>query len=310
MNTKKTFDITRLLTFEWISLAALVGLFFIIPAFSLFGVTAWWFYFIANHRDFLLNVLGDIGLGKRNYTRAISSYKQCARTTVARMKYVKKYVIIEIKHGSADKAEITLDKIIKARKPKWVKDNEKDLSYLRALIAWKKGEIDRSLDILNTIFKEEKSQEIYGTISYMKLIKGNYEESLEFSKQAHTVYPNDIISKSIFAISAYLNEDIELADELFEELVAHNLNIPDTFYYYAKYMISKGELKKAEVALRKGLKLLNTTIICSISKDQFGNLLDEVIDELDTLEDENDENDGFDDDNDGFDDEIATEEEN
>ena len=314
MGTEKKSFISKVFTFEWMSLLVATILAFKTWLGSML-VTVWWFYFLINHRDFLCNIMGDIQMGGKKYPNAINFYKQSARTTVARMKYIKKYVITEIKYGDAEKAEETIRKIERDRRPKWIKENEIDLAYLKALVAWKKGDIDSSLNILNEILAKGENEEIQGTLAYMYLIKGNMQESLEFSKQAYEKYPNNIIAKSIFTISAYLNNNTELASELFEELVNQNLNIPDTFYYYAKYMISKDEYSKAKVALKKGLLLEGRTIICSVSNDEFKDLLDEVNDHLEDINDDEDDDfdDGFDDNdnldgNDGFD-EIASEKE-
>lgn len=315
MGANKDSFVKKLFTFEWISIIIAVGLSFVHWSGSLL-VTAWWFYFLIHHRDFLLNVLGDIQMGGKKYPNAISYYKQCARTTIANIKYVKKYAIMEIKHGDPLKAEETINKIEKQRKPKWVKQNELDLKYLKALISWKKGDVDTSLNILTSILETVEDEEIYGTLSYMHLIKGDVVQALEFSRSAYEKYPNNIIVKSIFAISAYLNDNVELASELFEELVSHNLNIPDTFYHYAKYMISKDEYKKAELALKKGRILLSRTIITSVSDEEFLELLDMVRDHLEELEDDNDDfsddfdnkfDDNFDEENESNEfDEIAT----
>lgn len=284
----------KIMTVEWITFIFAIILSFR-SAFGYFLLTAWWFYFLIHHRDFLCNIMGDVSMGGRRYSNAINYYKQSAKTTIAKMKYVKKYIIMELRYGEPEKAEKTIQFIEKIRKEKWLKENDLDLRYLKALIDWKKDDIDSSLNRLNEILAIQENEEIYGTLSYMHLIKGNNEETLEFSRQAYEKYPNNIIIKSIFTIAAYLNNNIELSSELFEELMYGNSNIPDTFYYYAKYMISKNEYKKAQLALKKGLLLEGKTIICSIKRDEFIDLLDMVKDKIEELEEVEDKEDIFDD---------------
>lgn len=310
MSTKNTSILKKFFTFEWMSLIFAILLTVFAGAFGTIALTIWWFYFIVHHRDFLCNIMGEISMGSRRYSNSISFFKQSAKTTIADIKYIKKYVIVELKYGDAEKAEKTIEQIKKIRKDKWINENKLDLDYLLSLIYWKLDKIDKSLEILNEILQNEANEEIYGTLAYMKLIKGNYEDSLEFSKIAYQKYPKNIIAKSIFAISAYLTDNIDLAEELFDELLSNNLNIPDTFYYYAKHMVSKGDYEKAANSLKKGLILFNRTIICSVSKEDFLYLQDEVRDELDKIEDEKDMKDDFDDqfddeDYNGFD-EIAS----
>lgn len=274
----KKFDFKKLLTMDFILLGICLVIFAIHPYVGSLALWVYWFYLIVAYRDFLCGFMGQLGISNNHPNKAISWYKTAAKTTSAKVKYIRNYVYCEIKYGSVEDADRVLNKILEKRKThKPFKGQELiDLQMVRALLEWKKGDVDKAIEILEEVFKEDKSTTVYTTIAYMKTIKGDIDKSLEFSKEAYEKFEDDILVKSIYAINLYKNDQKEEAEVIFKELCNGVYNIPDNMYFYALILMEKGNKEEAIKMLNKGLRLLKETIITIVEPKDYTSLLESL----------------------------------
>lgn len=271
----KKFDFKKLLTLDYI----LAGICIVVFVFNqmIGGYLMWgyWTYLIIAHRDFLCGFMGQLGVSNNHPNKAISWYKTAAKTTNSKVKYIRNYVYCEIKYGSVEDADKNLNKIIKMRENnnQFKGQDIVDLQMIRALLEWKKGDIDKAIEILEVPFVEDKSREIYTTIAYMKTIKDDVDEALRFSKEAYEKFEDDILVKSIYAINLYKNGEKEVAEDILKELCEGMYNIPDTFYFYALLLMEKDNKEEAIIMINRGIKLLKSTIITIIEPEVYTELL-------------------------------------
>lgn len=256
-----------------------------------------WVYFIYEQRAALAAFMASFAMGRKNYERALSWYKTSAKVTNARPLNVQRYVLLGAKYGDINEVEETFNRIVKRRRFKDPLD-VREIEVLRAFIQWQKGEIEVAIDTIEKAVNGVPNEAELGTLCFLKVIQGSNGENLEFLKDAFDKYPHNIILKSLYAISLYLHGDKSEAEDLFDRLTEGLANIPDTFYYYAKLLVEKGENEKALEIINKGEVLMVRTILSTISAATYKELMLELRGEDDPKEAENnslDELDDFDD---------------
>lgn len=280
---KKEFDLKKYLTLDYILAAICLVITVINPYIGAFFIWGYWVYFLVNHRDFLCGFMGRLGVSNNHPSKAVSWYKTAAKVTNCNVKYITNYVYCEIKYGSVEEADRTITRILKRREKNHPFKGQDlvDLQMTRALLEWKKGNIDKSIEILEVPFKENPTSTLYTTISYMKTIKGDVSESLAFAKEAYEKFEKDILVRSIYAINLYKDGQKEEAGKIFEVLTEGISNIPDTLYFYALLLIEKDETEEAILMLKKAKRLLETTIITIVDPEAY----DELLDTLENKED-------------------------
>lgn len=275
---KKEFDLKKYLTLDYILAAICIVVFVIKPYAGAMLMWGYWFYLIVAHRDFLCGFMGKLGVSNNHPNKAVSWYKTAAKVTNSNIKYVRNYVYCEIKYGYIEDADRVLNRIIKRREKvhPFKGQDLVDLQMIRALLEWKKGDVDKAIEILEVPFKDEQTNTLYTTIAYMKTIKGDIKESLAFSKEAYEKFENDILVRSIYAINLYKDGQKEEAGKIFEVLAEGISNIPDTLYFYALLLIERDEKEEAIIMLKKAMRLLKTTIITIVEPEEYEKLLDSL----------------------------------
>ena len=274
----KNFDKEKYLTLDYIFGAICIIVFVIKPIVGGYLMWAYWTYLMVAHRDFLCGFIGKLGVSNNHPNKAVSWYKTAAKVTNSKAKYIRNYVYCAIKYGYTEDVDKVLNKILKKReKYKPFKGQDYiDIQMVRALLEWKKGDVDKAIEILDVLFEQEKTNDLYITIAYMKTIKGNIEESLAFSKEAYDKFENDVLVKSIYAINLYKDGQKEEATKIFEVLEKGLTNIPDTLYYYAILLVDNDETDKAIIMLKKAMSLLRTTIITIVDPNDYVELLNKL----------------------------------
>lgn len=271
----KKIELKKYLTLDYIFAAICIIVFVIEPILGGIFMWGYWLYLMVAHRDFLCGFMGNLGVSNNHPNKAVSWYKTAAKVTNSKVKYIRSYVYCEIKYGYVEDADRVLNKILKRReKYKPFKGQDLvDIEMIKSLIEWKKGDVTKAIEILEVPFEKDKSNTLYTTIAYMKTIKGDIDESLEFSKEAYDKFEEDILVKSIYAINLYKNGQKEDAGVIFEALAKGLSNIPDTLYFYSLLLIERGENEEAMVMLKKAMRLLKTTIITIVEPEDYVELL-------------------------------------
>ncbi|MGL5354006.1 MAG: tetratricopeptide repeat protein [Clostridium sp.] len=274
----KNFSMEKYLTLDYILAAICIVVFIIEPIIGAYFMWGYWSYLILAHMDFICGFMGKLGISNKHPNKAISWYKTAAKFRNAKAKYIINYVYCEIKYGYVEDADRILTRILKRRethKPFKGQDII-DIQMVRALLEWKKGDVDKAIEILNELFEQEKTLTLYTTLAYMKTIKGNVNDSLEFSKEAYKRFENDILVRSIYGINLYKDGQKDEAGKIFEVLAEGITNIPDTLYFYALLLIESGNEEEAIEMLKKAMRLLRTTIITIVEPEAYEELLSKL----------------------------------
>lgn len=274
----KNFDKEKYLTLDYILAAICIVVFVFNQYAGAILMWGYWIYLMIAHMDFLCGFMGKLGISNNHPSKAISWYKTAAKMSNCKAKYIINYVYCEIKFGYVEDADRILTKILSKRethKP-FKGQDVVDIQMVRALLEWKKGDVDKAIEILNVLFEQEKTLTLYNTLAYMKTIKGDVKESLNFSKEAYDKFEKDILVRSIYAINLYKDGQKNEAGEIFEVLAEGISNIPDTLYFYALLLIERGDQKEAIEMVKKAIRLLRTTIITIVESEEYKKLLDKL----------------------------------
>jgi len=142
-----------------------------------------------------------------------------------------------------------------------------------------KNDLDMAIDILKKIFNN-KNTIIYQNLGYFLILKGDYNEALEFNIEALDYNSSDLGIMDNLAQTYYYLEEINKAIELFDEIITKKPTFASPYYYYALALIEKNNKEKAIEVLKKGLKC-NFNSLSIITKED----LEAKISELEMIKD-------------------------
>ena len=207
--------------------------------------------------SFMGNMAGQKALtahGKGDYQKAISLYEEAYAKGMDKPRLLRGYSVLLIRMSRFDEA---LEVLKKMEKIPGIDAKEKaDIRVNYAVILWKKGHLDRALEILEHEFAEMKNGTMYSIIGYLKIEQGNAEEALRFNKEALEYDEEDAVFLDNLGQTYYrLLGDKETAKTYFDRAIAIKPNAIDTNYFLALYDIEKGDKESARNRLgiaRKG----------------------------------------------------------
>ncbi|MBQ7785866.1 MAG: tetratricopeptide repeat protein [Clostridia bacterium] len=195
---------------------------------------------------FFANMIGQkamVAHGKAEYDKAIKLYEEAYAKGMNQPRLLRGYSVLLIRTSQFDKALEVLKKMEKLP----LQPKEKDDLYVNyAIILWQKGHLDRAMQVLDDIFRHNKSGMIYSIIGYLKIEQGNAEEALAFNQEALDYDDQDPVFLDNLAQTYYrLLGDKETAKPYFEKALTLKPAAIDTNYFLAHYAIDEGDYDTA-----------------------------------------------------------------
>lgn len=130
---------------------------------------------------------------------------------------------------------------------------KKKIKSMLALVAWKDGDIELAIEMLEEIIAEVKTTEIYQDLGLMYILKGDKKRALEFNLEAYDYNSDNMGIMDNLAESYVLCGDIEKAVELYEELLEREPHFPEPYYSYGELLIEKGDKERGIELIRNSL---------------------------------------------------------
>lgn len=144
-----------------------------------------------------------------------------------------------------------------------------------ALLEWKKGNIDKAIEIMDEIYKVYKSSVVYGNYGYLLMENNQPEKALEVNLEAYDYdSTNDLITDNL-AQNYYMLGDFEKSKKYAQEVIERNPQFPMPYYNFAKALNALGEKEKACEMLKKALTFPFTGV-AAITKEDVENLLNQL----------------------------------
>lgn len=137
-----------------------------------------------------------------------------------------------------------------------------------ALIKWKKGKLDEAIETLEELMANFKTTNIYGSLGYLYIAKGDYEKALEFNLEALDYNnSNSIILDNLGETYFWMNK-LEEAESTYKKLVALNPKFPEAYYHYGCVLEKLGKSEEAKQNFIKAATF-KTNFLSTVSKEQI-----------------------------------------
>lgn len=204
---------------------------------------------------FFANMKGQkamVAHGKSEYQKALKLYEEAYADGMDQPRLLRGYSVLLIRTRQFDKALEVLKKMEKM--PLQPKDKV-DMHINYAIILWQKGHLDRAMEVLDDVFRHNKSGAVYSIIGYLKIEEGNAQEALAFNTAALEYDDQDPVFLDNMAQTYYrLLGDKASAKPYFEKALELKPEAIDTNYFLALYAIEAGEYTKAREYLETSRK--------------------------------------------------------
>lgn len=190
---------------------------------------------------------------KGNYEEALKLYEAAYGKGMDNPALLRGYSVLLIRTNHFDQA-LEVIKLME-KQPNLTQKDRADIHVNYALILWKKGHLDRAMEILEDEFRHIKSGSMYSIIGYLKIEQGDAEEALRFNKEALDYDDSDPVFLDNLGQTYYrLLADKQTAKDYFDRAIAVKANAIDTNYFLAQYDIENGDIEKAKARLETARK--------------------------------------------------------
>lgn len=190
---------------------------------------------------------------KGKYEEALKLYEEAYAKGMNKVAFLRSYSVLLIRSNCFDKALDVLKMMEK--QPGLTPRDRTDIHVNYSLILWKKGHLDRAMQILEDEFRHLQNSSMYSIIGYLKIEQGDAEEALRFNKLALEYDESDAVFLDNLGQTYYrLLGDKETAKEYFDKAIAVKATAIDTNYFLAQYDIENGDIEKAKERLETARK--------------------------------------------------------
>lgn len=126
-----------------------------------------------------------------------------------------------------------------------------------ALLFWKKGELDKAIELLEYVHARMRTSDLYCNLGLMYILKGDLEKALKYNLKAYDFNPNHNGICDNLAYTYFLREEFDDALELYEEIMEHEKKprFPECYYNYGRVLSHFGQKEKAAKQFEYALQL-------------------------------------------------------
>lgn len=211
---------------------------------------------------------------KGDYEGALADLKKAVSADPKNANIRGSYAFLLLKLGETQEASIQIDEAIANVRKK--RDDRNGLTLTKAMVLWKEGKTDQAIDMLSELVTTFETTDVYATLGFLYIEKGDFEKALEFNLKAKEFNSDNAVIMDNLGCSYYLSGDYDTAYEVYQDVMKRKPNFPEAFYNYAKVLENRGELSQAIYMLRNALtlKFWNTN---TITKAQVEEYLDSLL---------------------------------
>ncbi|MBQ2966747.1 MAG: tetratricopeptide repeat protein [Clostridia bacterium] len=178
------------------------------------------------------------------------------------------------KHIMTDKQVLKPAK--KRKKDGKIKLNKLEMSAKTnyALLLWKKGDIQKAIELLEYVHAHMRTTDLYCNLGYLYILSGDMEKALKYNLKAYDFNPNHNGICDNLAYTYYKRGEYDDALELYEEIMEHEKKpgFPECYYNYGVVLAHFGEKEKAAKQFEHALQL-EFDGFCNITKEQVEDAL-------------------------------------
>ncbi len=183
---------------------------------------------------------------------AMKLYAELEKEGMKEMPSLLTYSVLLIRAGKYQEAR---ELLVKIQKYPMNEDQRRQLMVNYASVAYKLGNIDKGIELLERMHQKAPSGMVYQTLGYLYVEAGDYEKAVAFNTEAYEYDDEDAITLDNLGQAYYrLGNDKEKAKEYFEKAIEIKEGQIDTLYFLAQYDIEAGDKAAARAKLEKAMQ--------------------------------------------------------
>lgn len=203
-------------------------------------------YLIVNSlifHSYFLGMVGSYWYTIRHFEKAYKYFEKAVKAGTHHVKALYLYALRLLQDGKGEEA---LRYFNLAEKYNCSVLMEKYITLSKSSCCWIMGDIDRAIDILQGLIKKFSyiSADVYTTLGYLYLLKGDSEKAEEYTKKAIDDNSGHSPAWDNMGQIYYNRGDRDKAKEYFEKAVSIK-DLPDSLYFLGRISEEDGENKKA-----------------------------------------------------------------
>lgn len=223
-------------------------------------------------RSEIFAFIGNLKYKKGEYDDSIKWLRRAYNTKGCIIKYKNGFGYLLIKLGRIEEAEQILTEISNS---KLTKDEGMLVKCNLSLLVWKKGNIYKAISMLQEVYKDFKHSNVYSSLGYLLILKGDLEKALQFNLEAYDYNDCSAVIQDNLGQNYYLLGQYDKAEEIYEKTLASNPSFPEAYFNYSLVLAKKGKLDKALELAQKSLDY-QFTAIGTITKEAVILKIDEL----------------------------------
>jgi tetratricopeptide (TPR) repeat protein len=210
---------------------------------------------------------------KGDFEGALNDLKAAVAKDPKNAKIRSTYAFLLLKLGYHDEAGVQLEEAFKTAP----EADKNSMKVTKALILWKQGKLDEAIDLLTELIKDYETTNVYATLGFLLIEKGDLERALEFNLQAKDYNSSSPIILDNLGTTYFLLGEVDKALETHEEAMKCKPNFPEAFYNYARVLEKTGDIEKALYMTRHALTLRfwNTSTVTKEEVEAYMKTLEE-----------------------------------
>ena len=191
-------------------------------------------------------------ISKGDTQGAMKLYEEAVNEGLKEVGSLLAYSVLLIRSGKFQEAR---ELLVKIQKYPMTEDNRRQLLVNYASCAYKLGNIEKGIELLERIHQKAPSGMVYQTLGYLYVEAGNYEKAISFNMEAYEYDDEDAITLDNLGQAYYrLGNEKEKAKEYFEKALEVKPGQIDTLYFLAQYDIEAGDKEAAKAKLEKAME--------------------------------------------------------
>lgn len=259
----KNFYIRALL---WFILPAVV-IFILLSLNILWGALAVLIYFSIvyyKNRVTIMTYRASVKYTSGNTAMAFLLFEKAYRTGKMSPSAVSSYAYVLLKERQSEVSEKILTSHINSLRSE---DDKNQAKSILALVFWKKNQIDEALALLESIVESYKNTNVYGSLGYLLLLKGDLDKALTFNLKAYEYNSSDKIIQDNLGQTYLALGELGKAKEIYEPLINSNPTFPEAYYNYGLLLEKLDEPENAKEQFNKALSA-KFSFLSTLTKEQ------------------------------------------
>jgi len=229
-------------------------------------------YLLVMNLPLIISTMGSAAYRKGDYDKALRLLKASLKLSPKSHGLRGSYAWLLLKLGRTEEAGAEIDQAITDAERE---DQRYPLYVTKALVLWKKGELDEAISLMEKVIVNYKNTNAYGTLGFLYIEKGDLDKALSFNLEAYEYNSTGPVILDNLGYTRMLRGEYEEAREIYRQLMKLGPNFPEAFHNYAKVLAHFGEWEQALYMCRTALtfRFWHTS---TVTREQVENTLKEL----------------------------------